>query len=131
MILDSTAVLAVFFEEDGADTVIPYLASGSISAVNVTEVVTVALRKGADLAIVREFLFSLGLEIVPYNTQQAVVAGALQPYAREFNLSLADRACLAVGLTLGLPLLTADHEWAKVPIGIEVRLFRQAKVIDR
>ena len=129
IILDSTAVLALFFEEEGADNVLPHLATGGISTVNVTEVVTVALRKGASLGVVQEFLFGLGLEVVPYDTTQAVLAGSLQLHARKFNLSLADRACLGVGLALGLPVLTADHTWVNVPIGVEVRVFREAEVV--
>jgi ribonuclease VapC len=123
-VLDSTAVLAVFFEERGAENVIPLLPAASISTVNVTEVVGVALRKGADFALVRDFLTRLALEVVPYSVEHALAAGSLEPYAKPFNLSLADRACLAVGLSLGRPVVTADRKWAGLPLDLSVKLIR-------
>jgi PIN domain nuclease of toxin-antitoxin system len=37
---------------------------------------------------------------------------------------LADRACLALGLRLGGPVVTADRVWGKLDIGIEIILIR-------
>lgn len=123
-ILDSSAVLAVLFEEQGAENVVPHLATGCISAVNVTEVVTTALRGGASFPVVRDFLSRLALEVVPFDFRQALAAGSLQPYAKAHDLSLGDRACLAVGLTTGRPVVTADREWANLPLEVRVILIR-------
>jgi len=35
-----------------------------------------------------------------------------------------DRACLALGARLGIPVLTADRDWADLNIGITVQLIR-------
>jgi PIN domain nuclease of toxin-antitoxin system len=45
-VLDASAILALVFAEDGADAVIPRLPGGLLSAVNLTEVTTHALRRG-------------------------------------------------------------------------------------
>jgi PIN domain nuclease of toxin-antitoxin system len=43
---------------------------------------------------------------------------------RQAGLSLGDRACLALGLTRGLPVLTADRVWAQLDVGVEVVVCR-------
>ena len=43
---------------------------------------------------------------------------------RKAGLSLADRACLALALDLGATAVTADRAWAKVDVGVEVKVIR-------
>ena len=123
-VLDSSAVLAVLFGEDGAENAIPHLTAGCISTVNVAEVVTRAIKVGASFEAVRDFLSRLGLEVVPFDLQNALTAGSLQPLAGPHNLSLGDRACLALGLTAGRSVVTADRRWANVPLGVAIILIR-------
>jgi len=123
-VLDSSAVLAVLFGEEGAENALPHLAAGCISAVNVSEVITKALRVGASFEAVRDFLSRLGLEVVPFDLRHALAAGSLQPLAGPHNLSLGDRACLALGLTAGRVVVTAERGWANVPLEVAVILIR-------
>jgi PIN domain nuclease of toxin-antitoxin system len=39
-------------------------------------------------------------------------------------ISLADRACLALAVELGMPVMTGDHAWRDLDIDVEVQLFR-------
>lgn len=124
-VLDSSAVLAVLFDEDGAESVLPHLHTGYISAVNVVEVVTTAMKEGGSYVVVRDFLTRLGLQVIPFDFRQALAAGSLQPFQKSHNLSLGDRACLALGFTSGRPVVTGDREWANVPqLKVPVILFR-------
>ncbi|MDQ3582536.1 MAG: hypothetical protein M3495_13440 [Pseudomonadota bacterium] len=41
--------------------------------------------------------------------------------SKELGLSLSDRACLALGVRLGLPVLTTDREWQKLALSVQVR----------
>ena len=43
---------------------------------------------------------------------------------RAAGLSLGDRACLALGLKTGLLVLTTDHVWGKVKVGVSVGVIR-------
>ena len=50
--------------------------------------------------------------------------GLLRPITRDRGLSLGDRACLALGKRLGVPVLTADKDGKKLRAGVVVQLVR-------
>ncbi len=62
--------------------------------------------------------------IVPFDQELASIAAGLESLTRPFGLSLGDRACLALGIRLSLPILTADQAWAKLDVGVKVELIR-------
>jgi ribonuclease VapC len=124
VVLDSSALLAVLLEEAGAEKVVPHLASAAISTVNVSEVVAKGVERGLMLEGVIGGLSRLRLDIVPFDAEQAYVAASLRPATRALGLSLGDRACLALGLKQGLPVLTADQLWAKAEVGVKVEVIR-------
>ena len=124
VVIDTSAILAVIFGELGSEKVIPYLSVGGISTVNLSEVATVAVRRGAELEAIRTSLSHLSLEIIPFDADQAYQAASLEPFARSHNLSLGDRACLATGLTMNRTVLTADRRWGELSLPIEIRVIR-------
>jgi ribonuclease VapC len=64
------------------------------------------------------------ISVEPFTIADAILCAWLRQPTRRIGLSLGDRACLALGRRLGLPVLTADREWAAVSVGVEVRLIR-------
>lgn len=64
------------------------------------------------------------LEVVPLLPEDGPVIARLRPLTKVAGLSLGDRACLALGLRLGLPVLTTDREWQGLDLGVEVRAAR-------
>jgi PIN domain nuclease of toxin-antitoxin system len=48
----------------------------------------------------------------------------LRRQTRDHGLSLGDRACLALAVSLGLPVMTADRAWMALDLGIEVIVIR-------
>ena len=44
--------------------------------------------------------------------------------AKALGLSLGDRACLALAQREALPVLTADRNWLKLIIGVEIKVIR-------
>lgn len=129
-VLDASALLAYLRGEAGGQMVKAVLATGAvINAVNYAEVLsrlgdageepTTAHRRLQEQALIGGLL-----EIVPLTEDDAVTTARLRAATREHGLSLGDRACLATGLRLGRPVLTADRSWAAVDVGATVRLIR-------
>lgn len=127
VVLDASAVLAVLFKEPGEDFVRPWLRGGWISAVNAGEVLNKRYRPGESLDRTVLLFRSLELRVVDFDFEQSVIAASFEPYARAANLSFADRACLSLGLMRELPVLTAEQNWTKPNLGIDIRLIRERK----
>lgn len=89
---------------------------------NWSEVVQKTLARGASAEGMLAEVQGLGLTIVPFQIEDAELAASLWLQAR--NLSLGDRACLAVAHRLGATALTADRAWRDLQLGIAVRLIR-------
>jgi ribonuclease VapC len=122
IVLDSSALLATFFEEPGYQQVDAVLPEAMMSVVNVAETLTRLVRDGRDAEAMAARLATVGISFEPFDRAQVVVAAKLEPSTRHLGLSLGDRACLAIARDL--PVLTADRAWAKLDIGVEVRLIR-------
>lgn len=124
VILDASAVLAVAYEEPGAE-VVPVVAEGmSITAVNHAEVVGKLIDDGFDADQARETVHSFGYEVVDFDADLAFRAGLLRRDTRALGLSLGDRACLALAQRAGLPVFTADKRWAELNLGVDIRVIR-------
>jgi len=109
--LDSSALLAMLWDEPGADKVAAVLPLCAISTVNVAEVVTKLADRGPSTELLDLTLTGAHVEIVPFTDAQARICGALRRATRSRGLSLGDRACLALALDRGLTAVTADAAW--------------------
>lgn len=122
--IDASALLALLFAEPGAEAVADAIAGGAAtSTVNFSEVATVLVRHKRDpdeiLMPVRE-----QLAVEPFTAGDALAAAALYSSTVRKGLSLGDRSCLALAQRLRGPAITAEHAWADLAVGIEVRLIR-------
>lgn len=122
--LDASAVLAVLQQEPGADRVLASLPDAVVSAVNFAEVVTRMSRRDSNLSQEMADLHNLFQNILPFDSKQAEVTGLLEPLTKPFGLSLGDRACLALGKSLGAVVLTTDGDWTKPNHGVQIELIR-------
>lgn len=124
-VLDASALLAWLREEPGAEIVERFLEASVISAVNLSEVLQKSLAAGLDASRLPEDLGTLGVSVVAFGEREARVSAALWPATRPLGLSLADRACMATAVCLGLPAMTADGDWREVQReGLSVELIR-------
>ena len=123
-VLDASAVLAVYFDEPGADQVRAVLPGALLSSVNYTEVIGKALDHGEALNVALRKLAAMGLAVVAHDAQLARRAGELRPLTKRLGMSLADRACLALAERERLPALTADRSWKSLALDIDIRLIR-------
>jgi PIN domain nuclease of toxin-antitoxin system len=123
--MDASALLAWLREEPGADVVADRLAGSHVSAVNLSEVLHKSLASGADAEGLADDLHAVGLLVADFGAQHASVAAELWASTRRLGLGVADRACLATAVVLGVPVLTADQAWAGIEReGVSVELIR-------
>ena len=130
-VLDASALLAYLEDEAGADVVVSagWRRGAFLSAANFAEVLSKLAERGEEPQEVREELEQLG----PGRTaQRRALDRARRPWrspnsASSQNLSvisLGDRCCLALGMRLGLPVVTADRTWREAPVGVEMVFVR-------
>ena len=124
VVFDSSAVIALLHGEPGANLVSTLALDAAISAVNAAEVQTRLVQKGADPRRAWEGIVTSVEVIVPFDAAMAEAAGSLVAVTQPYGLSLGDRACLALAMTLRSPVYTADRAWAKLQVGVEIRLIR-------
>lgn len=123
-VLDASALIALLRDEPGAGAVERLLGRAVISAVNWAEVLQRYRAYGVGTADKRESVEALGVRIEGFSPADAEAAAGLWQPTRNAGLSLADRACLALALRLDVPAHTADRDWCKVDVGVEVVLIR-------
>ncbi|HXJ91802.1 MAG TPA: type II toxin-antitoxin system VapC family toxin [Terriglobia bacterium] len=111
-VLDASAVLVYLQREPGYEKVRDALARGAaVSTVNLAEVYAKLLDRNLPWGEIGRGLEALGLSAIPFTDEDARESASLYPKARRLGLSLGDRACLALGVRLGLPVLSADRAW--------------------
>ncbi|AFZ56072.1 type II toxin-antitoxin system VapC family toxin [Anabaena cylindrica FACHB-243] len=123
-VLDASALLAYLQDEPGGEAVEAVLAESVISSVNWAEVVQKAIAAGVLVDGMRDDLDALGMKIEPFTPEDGLLTGQLWQQTRQYGLSLGDRACLSVGLRLGIPVLTTDRIWANLGLTLDVRVIR-------
>jgi len=125
VVLDSSATLAILDREPGAEKLsLAILSEARISAVNLAEIQTVLVNRGIPPDEAWLDACSPVREVIAFSGEQAKIAGGLVNHTRSLGLSLGDRACLALGIFLGVPVYTADRAWKKLKIGVEVHVLR-------
>lgn len=124
VVVDASALLAAILGEPGADAVLPYIGLGVVSTVNLTEVFSRLYDGGISESDAGHMIDRFAFAIAPFDKAQAADAARLRIETRQMGLSLGDRACIALALALNLPVLTADRQWEKLEIGVDIRLIR-------
>lgn len=123
-VVDASAVLALLQGEEGAGYVHERISRAVVSAVNLAEVGARLVDRGFSGVEVHEAMIRIGVEVSPFETDQAIASATLRAATRVQGLSLGDRACLALAQAMGLTALTADKAWRNVDLPVEIELIR-------
>jgi len=125
VVLDGSVILAVIHQERGFEKVTAnLLARAIISTVNLAEVQSKLVSSGWSPKEAWEDATSLVQDVLPFTAGHVHVVGNLIMETRSFGLSLADRACLALGLDLKAPVYTADRSWKNLKLDLQVHVIR-------
>ena len=102
----------------------------AISVVNWIEVLSKIARRGEDPELAAAEMKGAGLiggvvTIEAVTERDSIEIARLQPLTKKQGLSLADRACLALAIRLGVPAVTGDRDWQGLPgVGVALKLIR-------
>jgi PIN domain nuclease of toxin-antitoxin system len=126
VVLDASAVLAVILAEDGGDYVLQNMTDAHLSAVNMSEVMAKLIQYGLSAVQARVQIERLELRIHDFNSELAEHTAILRERTKQLGLSLGDRACLALGQTLDLSILTSDRRMSEAMsvTGLDIRQIR-------
>lgn len=122
--LDASALLAYLHREPGCREVQAVLPRAAIGAVNLCEVMTKLVEAGLGEFEALTTLRSLRLPVVPFDRGLALHAGALRTLTKPLGMSLGDRACVALGMRLSLPVLTTDRKWQALSPDVQIQVIR-------
>jgi ribonuclease VapC len=133
-VLDASALLAYIHGESGKIEVRAALRSqAAISAVNWAEVLSkladADTKAGLDSDTVvkrmtSQAIIGEAMVIWPFDERFAQDVARFRNQTRRIGLSLGDRACLALGMFLNVPVLTADRRWNEAGIPVTLRFIR-------
>jgi ribonuclease VapC len=126
-VLDSSALLAILHQEPGAEIFsrqFHLLENATMSTVNVAEAYGKLVGRGIGPEDAWEAVLAPIPEVLDFDKEQAKIAGRLQLQTRSLGLSLGDRACLALGITLNAPVYTADRAWKNLKLKIAIHVIR-------
>jgi ribonuclease VapC len=125
VVLDASALLAILNQEPGAERMTPELLSAAAtSTVNLAEVHGKLVGRGLNADEAWEATLSPIREAVAFTSEHARLTGDLAVQTRALGLSLGDRACLALGLALKVPVYTADRSWKKLKVSVRIYVIR-------
>lgn len=124
LVVDASAIIAFLVGEPITRFDGERVGNSLISAVNLAEVLARLPEIGVPESKTAAAVSRLNLRVVAFDEAQARATARLRPLTRRAGLSLGDRACLALGLALGRPVVTADRIWASLDVGVEVVLIR-------
>lgn len=95
-----------------------------LSAVNAAEVQGKLVKLGIEHKAAWDVVTGTVQEVIAFDARQAEIAGNLLSQTSSRGLSLGDRACLALGKVLQLPVHTADRAWTDLRVGVEINVIR-------
>jgi ribonuclease VapC len=124
IVLDASALMVMLRGEAGAERVAACLPRAIVSTVNLAEVVTKLVSAGIGEQLAWWHIAELECESVPFDDEQARMAGGLVKLTKPFGLSLGDRACLALALQRKATAYTTDRAWKNLSLGIEIEVIR-------
>ena len=116
VVLDASALLALIKNETGGDVVESLLGNIVMSSVNVSEVASILLDSSMSLEECKDVIEPFVDSIISFDSELSFITANLKKTTKHKGLSLGDRACIGLGISLKLPVYTADKIWAELEL---------------
>jgi ribonuclease VapC len=124
-VLDGSVILAILFQERGAEIMTDEIMAGAVaSTVNLAEVQSKLVKMGHDPDGAWRDVLLLESDPEPFTADQAKTAGSLIAKTEKYGLSLGDRSCLALAIALNVPVYTTEQIWKNLKVGVPIHVIR-------
>jgi len=124
-VLDASAILAILFEERGAENLTDeIMESAVVGAVNLAEVQSKLVKMGHAPESAWSDALLLKSEPEPFTADHAKIAGSLIAKTEKYGLSLGERSCLALAISLKAPVYTTEQTWRNLKLGVPIHVIR-------
>ncbi len=120
VVLDASAMICLVRREPGWERVAEFGNACSLSAVNLVEVAYLLSRHGFPLNEVESVIRPQVGRIVPLDADLTLLSASVHRSTRDHGLSLADCACLALGMVCCAVVVTADRKWSDLALGLKI-----------
>ena len=117
IVFDSSALIMLFAKEPGYEKVREYLRHSVISSVNIAEIYKYCIEmQGLSEDDCRSLIHLTGIKIIDFCEEQALISARITEETKKHDLSLGDRACIALGVFKNYKILTCNKIWGKVKV---------------
>jgi PIN domain nuclease of toxin-antitoxin system len=125
VVFDASAMLTLLHHERGEEKLtVDILARSVASTVNLAEVQSKLVKNGGTPDVAWRDAFSSVSFVEPFTIEQARIAGDLIAITAKYGLSLGDRSCLALAITLKAPVYTTEQVWRGLKLGVPIHVIR-------
>ena len=125
VVFDASAMLALLNLERGGEKLLGDLLDRSVaSAVNLAEVQAKLVKRGGVPEEAWLDALSCVNAVEAYTREHARIAGDLIAATEKYGLSLGDRCCLALAISLGAPVYTTEKVWRDLKVGVPIHVIR-------
>jgi PIN domain nuclease of toxin-antitoxin system len=123
-VFDASALLAILYKENTDKNLQQYLENSLINLVNASEVLMVLQNRGMPKDIAKQVIESTVTEIISITFEESCLAAEIKVQNKKYGISTGDSFCLASGIQLNCPIITADKIWSKLDLDCEIILIR-------
>lgn len=114
-IIDSSALLAVIYNEDGIEEAQKkYFDHSYMSVINAAECLMILNKNGMPIDVAQNLLESIISKFIPTEYHDTPLIAQVKNENIPLELSLGDSTCIALGSKLGVNIITADKTWSEV-----------------
>ena len=125
VVFDASAMLALLQQERGAEKLTSDIRIHAVaSTVNLAEVQGKLVKRGMDPQRASVNALSAVSLVEPFTIRQAMIAGSLVQTTEKSGLSLGDRCCLALAISLMAPVYTTEQAWRNLKVGVPIHVIR-------
>lgn len=124
VVFDASVILALLFREPLAQDVTALLPYAVVSTVNLVEVMSRLVKDGVAADRAWHLSRSVVSDAVAFDLQQSELSGHLRIATQHAGLSLGDRCCLALALSMQAAVYTTDRAWGGLDVGVLIHVLR-------